>query len=51
MVDANNPALPNVDTRKNPSEEQLAHVLEMTLIEEPEKRDARLILTLEFLNT
>ncbi|MCI0557041.1 MAG: hypothetical protein MN733_00985 [Nitrososphaera sp.] len=51
IVEASSPTLPNVDTRKNPKDEQLAHVLEMTLIDEPEKSDARLNFSLEFLNT
>jgi hypothetical protein len=42
-VEAVIPAPPNVDSRINPSEEQLAHVLESTLTVEPGKRDARFI--------
>ena len=34
-VEAAIPAPPNVDSRINPSEEQLAHVLESTLTVEP----------------
>jgi hypothetical protein len=37
------PAPPNVDTRRKPSEEQLAQVLERTPIEEPEKKEVALI--------
>lgn len=40
-VEAAIPAPPNVDSRINPSEEQLAHVLESTLTVEPGKKDAR----------
>jgi hypothetical protein len=35
-----------VDARKKPNEEQLAHVLESTLTEEPEKNEAVFILSL-----
>jgi hypothetical protein len=45
-VDAVTPTPPNVETRRKPSEEQLAHVLESTLIVEPEKNEVRLILDL-----
>jgi len=45
------PVVPNIDTRRNPREEQLAHVLESTLRAEPENKDVRLDLTTEFLNT
>ena len=38
-VEAVIPAPPNVDSRINPSEEQLAHVLESTLRDEPENKD------------
>ncbi len=44
------PAPPNVETRRNPSEEQLAHVLESTPTVDPEKNDAKLIFTFECLN-
>ena len=37
------PAPPNVDSRINPSKEQLAHALESTLTVELEKKDARFI--------
>jgi hypothetical protein len=42
-VEAVIPAPPNVDSRINPSEEQLVHVLESTLTIEPGNRDARFI--------
>ena len=35
--------LPNVETRRKPSEEQLAHVLEITLRIDPEKNEPTLI--------
>ncbi|MEP6574875.1 MAG: hypothetical protein ABJB85_00370 [Nitrososphaerota archaeon] len=50
-VDAAIPAPPNVETRTNPNEEQLAHVLESTLTVDPEKNDVILIFNLECLNT
>lgn len=37
--------------RKNPNEEQLAQALDITLIDEPEKKEARLSLRREFLKT
>jgi hypothetical protein len=46
IVDTVTPTPPNVETRRKPSEEQLAHVLESTLIVEPEKNEVRLILDL-----
>ena len=46
IVDAVMPTPPNVETRRKPSDEQLAHVLESTLIVEPEKNELRLILDL-----
>lgn len=46
------PAPPNVDTRRKPSEEQLAQVLERTPMEEPEKKDAAFnFIPLECLST
>ena len=50
-VEAAIPAPPNVDTRRNPSEEQLAHVLESTLTVDPEKKDARFIFIFECFKT
>ncbi len=50
-VEAAIPAPPNVDTRTNPSEEQLAHVLEITLTVEPEKKEARFIFNFECFKT
>ena len=44
------PAAPNVDTSKNPSEEQLAHVLESMPSEDPEKNEVAFIFIFEFLN-
>jgi hypothetical protein len=35
--------LPNVETRRKPSEQQLAHVLEITLRVDPEKNEPTLI--------
>ena len=43
IVDTVTPTPPNVETRRKPSEEQLAHVLESTLIVEPEKNEAKLV--------
>jgi hypothetical protein len=37
--------------RKNPNEEQLAQALDTILIDEPEKKEARLNLRREFLKT
>ena len=45
------PAPPNVETMRNPSEEQLAHVLESTLMVEPEKKEARFIFNFECFKT
>jgi len=45
------PAAPSVEIRKNPREEQLAHVLEITLSEDPEKNEAMFILVFVCLNT
>ena len=45
------PAPPNVETSRNPSEEQLAHVLESTLKVDPDKNDLTLIFNFECLNT
>jgi len=45
------PAPPNVETRRNPNEEQLAHVLESTLTVDPEKNDVKLIFNFECLKT
>ena len=42
-VDAVTPTAPNVETRRKPIEEQLAHVLEITLKVEPEKNEPTLI--------
>ena len=42
-IDAVTPAPPSTETRRKPSEEQLAHVLEITLIVEPEKNEAKLV--------
>jgi hypothetical protein len=39
-----------VDTRKNPNEEQLAHVLESTPNEDPEKNEAAFIFKFVCLN-
>ena len=50
-VEAAIPAPPNEDTRRNPSEEQLAQVLESTLNVEPEKKEARFIFNFEFFKT
>ena len=38
-VDAVTPIPPNVETRRNPTDEQLAHVLEIMLRVDPEKND------------
>ena len=38
-ADAVTPIPPNVETRRKPNEEQLAHVLESTLSDDPEKND------------
>ncbi len=35
-----------METRKNPNEEQLAHVLEMTLNDDPEKSEVAFIFSL-----
>jgi hypothetical protein len=41
-----------VDTKRKPSEQQLAHVLERTPVEEPDKKEAVLNFTpFEFLST
>ena len=45
------PAAPSVEIRRNPREEQLAHVLEITLRDEPEKNEAVFIFLFECLNT
>lgn len=46
------PAPPNVDTRRKPSEEQLAQVLERTPMVEPEKKDVAFnFIPLECLST
>jgi hypothetical protein len=37
--DAAIPALPSILTRKNPTDEQLAHILEIVPSVEPEKKD------------
>ena len=50
-VEAAIPAPPNVDTMRNPSEEQLAHVLESTLTVDPEKKDAGFIFNFECFKT
>jgi hypothetical protein len=50
-VEAAIPAPPKVDTRRNPNEEQLAHVLESTLTVEPEKNEARFIFNFECFKT
>ena len=50
-VEAAIPAPPNVETMRNPSEEQLAHVLERTLMVEPEKKEARFIFNFECFKT
>lgn len=51
-VDAVTPSPPNVETRRKPNEEQLAHVLESTLKVDPEKNEAVVIFKpLECLNT
>jgi len=42
-VDAVTPTPPNVETRRKPIDEQLAHVLEITLKVEPEKNEPTLI--------
>ena len=39
-VDAVTPSPPNVETRRKPNEEQLAHVLDSTLKVDPEKNEA-----------
>jgi hypothetical protein len=52
MLDTVTPTPPNVDTRKKPIDEQLAHVLEITLKVEPEKKEPTLIFKpLEYFNT
>ena len=38
-ADAVTPIPPNVETRRKPNEEQLAHVLESTLNDDPEKNE------------
>jgi hypothetical protein len=38
-ADAVTPTLPNVDTRRKPTDEQLAHMLEIMLRVEPEKSE------------
>ena len=50
-VDAAIPTPPNVETRRNPKEEQLAHVLESTLKLEPDKNEAMLNFNFECLKT
>ena len=50
-VDVANPAPPNIDIKRNPSEEQLAHVLESILNPDPDMKDLKLILNLECLIT
>ena len=50
-VEAAIPAPPNVETMRNPSEEQLAQVLESTLTVEPEKKEARFIFNFECFKT
>ena len=41
-LDTVNPTPPNVETRRKPTDEQLAHVLEITLKVEPEKNEPKL---------
>ena len=41
-VDAVTPTPPNVETRRKPNEEQLAHVLDSTLKVDPEKMKQQL---------
>jgi hypothetical protein len=50
-VEAAIPAPPRVETRRNPNDEQLAQVLDITPKVEPEKNDAKPILTLECIST
>jgi len=51
-VDAVTPTPPNVETRRKPIDEQLAHVLEITLKVDPEKNEPTLIFKpLECFNT
>ena len=51
-VDAVIPTPPNVEIRRKPSEEQLAHVLEITLKVDPEKNEPIFIFEpLECFNT
>jgi hypothetical protein len=45
-VDAVTPMPPNVETRRKPTDEQLAHVLDIMLRVEPEKREP--IITFKF---
>ena len=47
-VDVANPAPPNIDIKRNPSEEQLAHVLERILNPDPVMKDLKLTLNVEF---
>ena len=50
-VNAVTPTPPNVETRRKPNEEQLAHVLDSTLKVDPEKNEAAVIFKpFEFLN-
>jgi len=51
-LDAVTPAPPKAETRRKPSEEQLAHVLESTLRVDPDKIDLMLVFKpLECLST
>ncbi|MFZ0894602.1 MAG: hypothetical protein WAZ77_08885 [Candidatus Nitrosopolaris sp.] len=51
-VDAVTPTPPNVETRRKPNEEQLAHVLDSTLKVDPEKNEVAVIFKpFECLNT
>jgi hypothetical protein len=50
-AEAVTPTIPSVEIRKNPSGEQLTHILESTLSEDPESNEALRIFIIECLNT
>jgi hypothetical protein len=50
-AEAVTPAAPSVEARKNPREEQLTHILESTLSDDPESSEGLRIFIFECLNT
>jgi len=50
-AEAVTPAAPSVEARKNPREEQLTHILESTLSDDPESNEVLRIFIFECLNT